>query len=599
MEAHFEGLLRLVELEAAAQAERTQAALERLTPDQAERAGLSILDLVVADEHAGLGGRVILELRRRTEGAELPWSRIDVGSPVILAGLRGVVTERDRRRLLVAFSSVDEEPEAPLRLDLSSDEITAEREKRALRTAENAAPRFVELFAGRAEPRFDPEAPIVDVDLDDTQKEAIAFALTAHDVALIHGPPGTGKTRTAAALIGAAVARGDKVLACAPSNIAVDNLLERLVALGLDAVRLGHPARISKGLVDRSLDLLVERHESVRLARKLVKEAWALRRQADRFTRSKPPPGHKKELRAEARRLLADARRFEREATEQILDGADVVCATTSLDTELLGGRRFDLLVLDEACQCTEPSAWIPLRLAETVVLAGDHQQLPPTVISEAALRGGLAKSLFEQILDRYGPSVSRRLGVQYRMHRHIMGFSNDRFYEGTLEADASVADHTLQDLPPLSFVDTAGSGWQEAVEPDGESRLNEGEAELVAKKVTELLERGVPRDTLGVITPYAAQVRLLRSLIEDVEVHTVDGFQGREKDAILISLVRSNWDGDIGFLADLRRMNVALTRARKHLVVIGDSATVGAHPFYAAMIEYFEAHGAYGTVWD
>jgi predicted DNA helicase len=245
------------------------------------------------------------------------------------------------------------------------------------------------------------------------------------------------------------------------------------------------------------------------------------------------------------------------------------------------------------------------------VVLAGDHFQLPPTVLSIPAKKEGFDVSLQERIVATHGDAISRRLEVQYRMHESIMEFSSREFYEGSLRADDSVRRHRLADLPgvaetpltaaPVHFFDTAGAGWDEELEPDGESRRNRGEAEFTAARVEELLAAGLPPRAIGVITPYAAQVRLLRDmlLVEGLEIDSVDGFQGREKEAIVISLVRSNVQGEIGFLADERRMNVALTRARRGLYVIGDSATIGAHEFYLRLLEYFDTIGAHRSVWE
>jgi len=471
-----------------------------------------------------------------------------------------------------------------------------------------------DVLIGKRPPEFrpEPDESVLDAGLNATQREAVRFALSARDLALIHGPPGTGKTTTVVEVIRQAIRRGWKVLACAPSNLAVDNIFERLLAAGERAVRLGHPARVLPELRAHTLDLLVDDHPDVRLARKFVKEAMGLFRKAGRFTRAKPEPGARQETRQEAKSLLADARRLESQAAEHILDTADVLCATmTGLDSELLGARRFDLAVIDEACQSVEPGCWIPLLRCDRVVLAGDHCQLPPTVVSREAAAEGFAVSLFERVMALYGREISRRLTVQYRMHTSIMDFSSLEFYDAELEADASVREHLLRDLPgvsttpltgtPVEFIDTAGAGFDEEDEPDGESRLNPREAELIGRQVQALLQAGVPAANIGVITPYAAQVRRLREqlLVGGLEVDSVDGFQGREKEAILISLVRSNARGEIGFLADIRRMNVALTRARRKLLVVGDSATLSVHPFYQRMIEYFDQLGAYRTVWE
>jgi predicted DNA helicase len=445
------------------------------------------------------------------------------------------------------------------------------------------------------------------------QRAAVDFALAARDVAVIHGPPGTGKTTTVVELIRQMVARGETVLACAPSNHAVDNLLEKLLAIGELPVRLGHPARVSPELRARALDVLAEKHPDARQARKTARDALALFRQADKWTRAKPQPGEKAALRREAKEMLAEARRLEALASERVLDEARVVCATlTGLDSRVLAQRRYAVAVIDEACQATEPAAWVPLLRADRLVLAGDHCQLPPTIISHEAAEKGLAVSLQERLVGLYGPGIARLLTVQYRMHESIMGFSNGEFYGGELVADALVAAHRLRDLPgvraepaterPVQFIDTAGAGYDEELEEDTGSRRNLQEADLAARKVRQLLDAGVGPRQVGVIAPYRAQVRALKERLGDVEgleIDSVDGFQGREKEAIVVSLVRSNPEGEIGFLDDVRRTNVALTRARRALIAIGDSATLSHHPFYRRMLEYFEAIGAYSSVWE
>ena len=312
--------------------------------------------------------------------------------------------------------------------------------------------------------------------------------------------------------------------------------------------------------------------------------------------------------------MLADARKIEDMLVERLLDGAGILCATvTGLDHALMGERRFDWCIMDEANQSTEAAAWGPLQYADRLVLAGDHKQLPPTIVSTEAAAQGFNVSLPERLLREreLGAGISRRLTVQYRMNRAIMQFPADELYEGSLTAHASVANHLLQDLPgvapdeltgaPVTFIDTAGASYDEETEPDGDSRFNPLEAALVVKKLEALLAAGVPPAELAVIAPYAAQVRWLRQRIaqSEVEVDSVDGFQGREKEAVIVSLVRSNRENEIGFLEDIRRMNVALTRARRKLIVIGDSATIAVHPFYQRMVTYFESIGAYHSVWE
>ena len=295
-----------------------------------------------------------------------------------------------------------------------------------------------------------------------------------------------------------------------------------------------------------------------------------------------------------------------------LIDSAKVVCATlTGLNSELLKDREYDLVVIDEAAQSTEPPCWIPLLRSRRLVLAGDHCQLPPTIASSEAKRDGFQISMMERMVQRWGDKIARRLTTQYRMHSQIMQFSSDEFYDSQLVCADSVREHLLSDLPHVSqnrvtqtaiqFYDTAGSDCVENSETDGDSRENPGEADYVARQVNDLIASGLSPSEIAVISPYSAQVRLLRSLIADpgVEIDTVDGFQGREKEAIIISLVRSNPKGELGFLTDTRRMNVALTRARRKLIVFGDSATLANHEFYLKLLNYFETESAYGTIWD
>jgi len=617
---HFEQLSRWMDLESEVEVARLAERKRGLNGPQAERSGETLLDLVITGSDSGLGGRCLLRLVKRNRTLSLPWNRLRPGSPVVLTAADGadtvapgVVTDRSRDSIEIA---VDEWPEGDLfRIDLSTDEIVRKRIQSALRAASGVRGRARDLarvLLGEREPRFRPEGELLcRVPLNEPQQAAIRFALSAEDVAIIHGPPGTGKTTTVVELICQAVARGDRVLACAPSNTAVDNLLDRLLTAGRRAVRVGHPARVEERLRDFTLDALAADHEAMRVVRDMLREAEEMFRRAGRFTRARPAPGTKQDMRREARQLKKDARLLEQQAVESVLDRAEVVCATTTFDPDIFGDRRFGLVVIDEACQGTEPACWIPVLYADRLVLAGDHRQLPPTVLSAQAARDGLSRSLLERLADMYGDLVTRRLEIQYRMHADIMRFSSEQFYDGALVAHESVSAHLLRDLrgmadgpltsDAVTFIDSAGAGWDEEVEPDGDSRRNPQEAALVVRKVRQLCAAGMRPCDIAVITPYAAQVRCLRELCEDddLEIDTVDGFQGREKEAVIISCVRSSTVGGIGFLADTRRMNVALTRARRRLIVIGDSATLGGHEFYAALLEYFESIGAYHTVWE
>ena len=286
-----------------------------------------------------------------------------------------------------------------------------------------------------------------------------------------------------------------------------------------------------------------------------------------------------------------------------MLDRAQVVVATlTGVDAPVLSGRRFALAAIDEATQAVEPAAILALLRADRAVLAGDHLQLPPTVISAAAAEGGFGVSLFERLAAVHGESMMVTLAEQRRMNEAIMRFPSQALYGGRLRAHPSVAGWKL-DLEPFLFVDTAGTGYEEGTPEGSESRHNEGEAALVSREVERVLQLGVAPGDVAVISPYDAQVQRLRQLLaarveEGLEVDTVDGFQGREKEAVVVSLVRSNDLGEVGFLSDVRRMNVAITRARKKLVVVGDSATVARHPFYEAFVRHAQETGAWVSAW-
>ncbi len=642
--SHFTHLARLLDREAEAERQRVR---EQAARGDASEDGTTLTALVLTEEDTGLGNRLLLTFVRINRHEALPPNRLGPGSPVLLtqcgtnrpASHRGVISDRSERSIQVAFDRADLDlpDDATWRLDLAADERSRQRQLAALARAGAAVgDRLAALRAvllGEKEPEFDSPGlsvgrasePVrgvrtgseacptaIEKHLNEPQSDAVRFALAAKDVAVIHGPPGTGKTTTVVEIIRQAVIRGDKVLACAPSNAAVDNLLEKLLAVGIEPVRLGHPARVMPGLRDRVLDILVESHPDARQARKYAREARALFRKAEKWTKGKPIPGEKQSLRAEAKQLLADARRVEQLAVERVLDAASVIGATlTGVDSETLGQRRFDLVVIDEACQSTEPASWIPLVYGDRVVLAGDPCQLPPTILSPEAADEGLAISLMERVQTVWGPNVSRLLTVQYRMHQSIMAFSSGEFYNDELIADASVIGHRLADLPgvraepltesPFQFIDTAGAGYDEVLDDETRSRFNPQEAGLAVKAVRRLLDAGVPAGGIAVIAPYSAQAKLIREHLRGsgVEVDSVDGFQGREKEAVVISLVRSNPEGDIGFLSDVRRTNVALTRARRKLILIGDSATLANHSFYKRLLDYIDRIGAYSSVWE
>jgi superfamily I DNA and/or RNA helicase len=614
-ESRIARLREVLELERAAERARFEDEVRTLSASEREARGRALPALVAKDTRAGFHGRTVVVFTRQ-DGGKLG-GRIGAGDVVIVSrgeplapgNPRGVVVERSGTRLAVAF---DDDPDdwvfdASVRLDVAGDEVTFARCRAALDEVARATGRTAQirkvLFEDRA-PAFDKERPLEPLDrsLDPTQREAVARALGARDVALIHGPPGTGKTTAVVELIRQAARRGERVLAVAPSNHATDLLVERLAAAGEDPLRIGHPARVVEAVRALTLEARLEEHPQRKLARELLEKAIAgKRRAANRRDRGRTFDDDERAARDEVKALFQDARRLESVALDHILDAARIVCATAAgAGNELLRGRRFDLVVLDEASQATTPLALVAIARGDRVVLAGDHKQLPPTVLSLDAARAGLSRTLFEELMERL-PDASRLLAVQYRMNPAISAFPNARVYEGKIADHPSVATHVLEGHDPVVLWDTAGYGADERTAEGSESKENPREAELVAARVRALLAAGVAPADLAVITPYDAQAKRIRELVglDALEVDTVDGFQGREKEVVLVSLVRSNVEGEVGFLSDVRRMNVALTRARRRLEVIGDSATVSSHEFYAAFVEHAQATGAYRSAFE
>jgi superfamily I DNA and/or RNA helicase len=615
--AHLARLQALLSAEREEERARLETARSRLSLQEREARGLALTELEAVEEGV-LAGRTLVGYERR--GQPLDGARVGAGALVTVTRRRqagdddpaGVVARRTRHRLSVVF---DEPPpdwavDGRVVLELTPSPVTWERLASGVRRLETSreGARWHRVLAGEP-PRFEdgpPAATEPPAALNEEQRQALWHCERALDLALVHGPPGTGKTTVLVEVIRRAAARGQRVLATAPSNLAVDNLMERLLAAGVDGVRVGHPARVLPSLLEHTLEARAAAHEASGIARGLVEEALALRRSAAR-RKQRRGPGRFSEARAasrDARSLLSEARSLEARAQAEVLDRAPVVLATlTGIDGGALAGRRFALAVVDEATQAVEPATYLALLRADRAVLAGDHLQLPPTVLSAEAQAGGLGTSLFERLVALHGDAVKVTLAEQHRMNEAIMRFPSEALYGGALRAHPAVAHHAIDDAP-FELVDTSGRGFEEAAPPGSDSRENEGEAELCAAEVERILALGLAPGDVAVIAPYDGQVQRLRALLQarveqGLEVDTVDGFQGREKEAVVVSLTRANATGEVGFLADVRRMNVALTRARKKLVVVGDGATVASHPFYQRFLRHAEATGAWRSAWE
>jgi len=453
--------------------------------------------------------------------------------------------------------------------------------------------------------------------LNESQRQALKKIMEANDVAIIHGPPGTGKTTTLVQAIVQTIKTEQQALVCAASNAAVDLLTDKLSDEGLRVLRLGHPARVTEQSLSKTLDARIAAHEYYKDLRAMRKRMEQVRSMASKYKREfgYKEREQRKMLKEEARALKADADVLEFYIVNDLLQNSDVICCTlVGASNHLLRGKRFTSVFIDEAAQALEPACWIPILKADRVIFAGDHCQLPPTIKSLDAAKAGLATTLFEKCIERH-PGTAVMLKTQYRMHEDIMYFPSNYFYNNKLIADESVRTETLPNHPPIDFIDTAGCGYSEEQDPETLSRMNKEEGTLLIHIVEELVEQiGISNwqqsaYTIGIITPYSAQVEYLRKLVEAspvlteiqslVSINTVDAFQGQERDVIAISFVRSNEKADVGFLSDIRRTNVAMTRARKKLVMTGDSATLAAHPFYEKVIDYVQEKGFYRSAFE
>lgn len=458
--------------------------------------------------------------------------------------------------------------------------------------------------------------------LNQSQQDAVKLIVSANDVAVVHGPPGTGKTTTLIRAIMQTLQHEKQVLVCSPSNVAVDLLTEKLAIQGVNVLRLGNPARVSEEVMNNTLDVKMMNHpnwKELKEYRKRSEEFFAIAKKYKRnFGASE---------RQQRDLMFKEARALQKEAGvledyilwDQFEKAQVIACTPVVAAGRLMRDLRFKTVFIDEAAQALEPMSWIPISRAERVIFAGDHLQLPPTVKSKRAEDGGLKYTLFERVVKSQ-PESTALLRTQYRMHDSIMGFSNKTFYESKLESDVTVKDNLLSFDEndtllnrPFEFIDTAGSGYNEKQNPESLSYSNPEEAELLLSHLQKVLAQYDTRPDeslrIGIIAPYKNQTEYIRNYIQEHElfkdsrhhfsIRTVDGFQGQERDIICISMTRSNDNGEIGFLADTRRMNVALTRAKRKLLVFGDSATLANHPFYKKFLDYVEEIGGYRSMWE
>lgn len=633
-----EALMKLVELLATEKEEDHKqyiAQFERCSIAERKKNGVTWYPIVIASEELGPGDQLIIEIDRTTDHDTLHqfssgkvielFSNVADGDKSLR--LEGTIKQVIRNRMRVALS-FDELPDwaysGKLGVNLLFDE-NSYREmlialQKVMQADNNRLAELREILYGEAKARFEKSEYINPVTaLNQMQNDAIQLIESACDVAVIHGPPGTGKTTTLVQAIRRTLMKEKQVLVCSPSNTAVDLLTEKLVREGINVLRLGNPARVSEEVMNNTLDVKMTSHSMYKDLKSYRKQAEEYFAMAKKYKRNF---GHQEReqrnlLFAEARNMLKDASMLEDHILYEQFDQAQVIaCTPVVSSSRLMRDRFFSTVFIDEAAQALEPMSWIPITRSNRVIFAGDHHQLPPTVKSKNA--DGLKYTLFERAVAGQ-KQATVMLQVQYRMHETIMGFSNRKFYGNNLQADVTVADNVLSFdenehllTKPFDFIDTAGCGFTEEQNPETLSIENKEEAQLMLKYLKMVLDQYDSRNdevlTVGIISPYKQQTELLTRLLAGEEwkssrhriaVKTVDGFQGQERDIICISLVRSNDEGEIGFLADVRRMNVALTRAKRKLIVVGDSATLSRHAFYKDFLEYTEEKEAYKSAWE
>ncbi|KAL8789272.1 MAG: hypothetical protein Q9195_006918 [Heterodermia aff. obscurata] len=640
--------LSLLSNELAAETASTSALLSSTSPTALSRAGLAILNLVLVSQRTGLGGKTVLELEQDHaigNAGEIGDHGIRVGDIVKVGeqpkgserkkdkavmegrGVEGVVVRIGQKAVQVALGKEEEDSEglggrlwvcsinsyaeAAASVKIAND-VTYRRMNQTMESLkeldESRYTTLIRVLFGLDSPSpvsLDPsemadqvgQLEFCDPTLNDSQKDAIRFALASREVALIHGPPGTGKTYTLIELILQLVKRKLRILVCGPSNISVDNIVERLAPHKLPIIRLGHPARLLPSVLNHSLDVLTRTSDAAEIVKDVRKEMDAKQASIKKTRNGR----ERRAIYGDMKELRKEYREREKQCVTNLVGGSKVVLATLhGAGGFQLRNERFDVVIIDEASQALEAQCWVSLLSAKKVILAGDHLQLPPTIKStNTKAQPGKAKAdsnpankhipettlevtLFDRLLSLHGASIKRMLTTQYRMHEKIMKFPSDEMYDSKLIAADAVKDRLLKDLPyevqdtddtreALVFYDTQGGDFPERTEDErsekntkgaimSDSKSNEMEAALVKLHVMNLTEAGVLAEDIAVVTPYNAQVALLAHNLKEkypgIELGSVDGFQGREKEAIIVSLVRSNPGHEIGFLAEKRRLN-------------------------------------------
>jgi ATP-dependent RNA/DNA helicase IGHMBP2 len=624
-ETYFNHLIALNDAERKAEEEQFITSIKNQSLTEQVHSGICWYPLQIMETGYGFGDYPFVWVER-TKQRDLPHN-LSPGKPVKLFSAKGNAEDavigildvlRENRAKIVFLT--DELPdlldEGKLVLQAQFDMHSFKRIEEALVLIKNARNcRLVELrdfliqANSIAEKSDDAFSFAEDANLNDSQNAAVKRILTTQDVAVIHGPPGTGKTTTLVAAAEQICRQDGRVLMAAPSNAAVDHLCMSLIKKGLNVLRLGNPVRISEQLESATLEGKLRNMPEYAVIRDARKQADAYRSMALKYKRQfgAAEREQRKLLLQEAKALVQDANRLEQSLCDALYHSADVICGTLmGVHTHLPKNMEFDFVCIDEAAQAIEPQCWLPFIRAQRIILAGDPYQLPPTVKSEYGKKHGLSITLMEKLLNQV-PTVL--LDMQYRMNPHIMAFPNQWFYGGKLIAHSSTETRYFKHESGILFVDTAGSGFEEELNAETQSIANRGEVQFIYNQRNSLLPANCDGVDFSValIAPYSEQVRLLSTQFEadsnqwprSTRIQSIDSFQGQERDVVLISMVRSNDWGEIGFLRDYRRMNVAMTRARYRLIMLGDSATLSADPFYDALISWCMQQNMYKSVWE
>ena len=617
---HFVEQRQLLQMEYEHERDEYKRISEQWGVERTVRRGLCWYPLRVGRNRYDSLNRLVVDLYRSESqleqehqfeyGRQVRFFVADDAMRVSYKSYTGTVCYVDVDRIAVAVSGVNVITDlencaaGTLGMQLSLDETTYRTMFEALNdVAQARGGRLAELrdvICGMVEPGFRDIYPVRFPWLNRSQEVAVNNMLCSRDVMIVHGPPGTGKTTTLVEAIAETLNREPQVLVCAQSNMAVDWICQKLVERGVRVLRIGNPTRVNDQMLGYCYERQYEAHPD-------YPELWSIRKAIRQLQGERRKHSMSSSVQSRINRLRHRAEELEVKINVELFDNARVVASTlVGSNSSLLTGRRFGTLFVDEAGQALEAATWIAVRKADRVVLAGDHLQLPPTIKCYDAERGGLGVTMMEMVVRRWQQAVTL-LTTQYRMNREIMQFSSDWFYGGSLKAADEVKVRGILDFDtPMEWIDTSQMDFDEQVQGAGCSKVNVKEADFFVARLEEYVSRiGLERILderidFGLISPYKAQVRYMRQIVkrsavlrqlrEVLTVDTIDGFQGQERDVVFISLVRSNDDGSIGFLSDLRRMNVAITRARMKVVVIGNASTLCHHKFYAKLHAYIQS---------